>query len=225
MNKNHLVANLVAGPHHPGRGEPPSAELVWFELPNELRVGLRPVHPEDRDALREGFARLSKESRYQRFLAPMERLTSQQLSYLTDIDHISHFAWAAGVLDPDGDEYGLGVSRYVVDPENSRHAEIAIVVADDHQGRGIGTLLMHALLVAAMDHGVKLLFGYALAENQAVLRIFERLHARVLPEGHGMVRCELPLVEPNTIGLDGEAQSELRWVASAAAHPSRWHRM
>ncbi len=206
-------------------GGPPSTELVWFDLPNGLRVGLRPVHPEDRDALREGFARLSKESRYRRFLAPMERLTSRQLSYLADIDHISHFAWAAGVLDDDGDEYGLGVTRYVVDPENDSHAEIAVVVADDHQGRGIGTLLIHALCVAAIDRGIKLLFGYALADNEAMLRIFERLDARAIPDGHGVVRYELPLDDPDAIGLDRKAQGELKWVASAAAHPCRWRRM
>jgi RimJ/RimL family protein N-acetyltransferase len=215
------VATLAGGPHRPVPGEPPSVELLWFDLPKGLRIALRPVHPEDRHALHEGFARLSEESRYQRFLAPMQRLTSRQLSYLTDIDHINHFAWAAGVIDDHGNEYGLGVGRYVVSSDNDRHAEIAVVVADDHQNRGIGTLLTHALCVAASDHSIKLLFGYAFADNEPMLHIFERLGARVLPEERGVVRCELLLDDAGAIGLDGEAQAELKWVASAAAHPSR----
>ena len=48
--------------------EPGGEPVVWFDMPDGLRVGLRPIHPDDREALMEGFASLSEDSRYHRFL-------------------------------------------------------------------------------------------------------------------------------------------------------------
>src|SRR5690349_3288667 len=104
------------------------------------RLRVRPVTVADRDRLVEGFERLSAESRYRRFLGPKPRLSGAELTYLTDIDHRTHAAFAA-VDERDGSF--LGISRYAVAPGEPEPttADISVVVLDEWQGRGIGTLL------------------------------------------------------------------------------------
>ncbi|MEA2283671.1 MAG: hypothetical protein QOK21_4278, partial [Solirubrobacteraceae bacterium] len=51
------------------------------------RIVIRPIEPDDRDDLREGFERLSPESRYRRFFSPVPRLSERHLDYLTQVDH------------------------------------------------------------------------------------------------------------------------------------------
>jgi GNAT superfamily N-acetyltransferase len=163
-------------------------------------VALRPLQPGDREALLEGFGRLSPETRYQRFLAPMQRLTERQLGYLIAVDGVNHFAWVAGTLEPDGSELGYGLARFVRLPDDPATAELAVVVADDAQGRGIGTLLVDALLVVAAARGIERLVGYLFAENAPMLRILERRGSRAVPEASGVLRVEIPL--PAAVGLD-----------------------
>src|SRR5947207_5929492 len=109
-----------------------------FTLRDGSPVVVRPILPEDRDRLVEGFARLSDESRYRRFGTPVRRLTDEQLRYLTEIDYETHMAWIA--LDPaTPGEPGLGVARYVRLPGEPEVAEAAVTVVDSHQGLGLGT--------------------------------------------------------------------------------------
>ena len=81
-------------------------------LRDGAQVDVRPVEPEDRAALAEGFERLSPESRYRRFFGPMPRLSDRDLDYLTRVDHHDHEALVA-VDALTGD--GIGVARYVRD--------------------------------------------------------------------------------------------------------------
>lgn len=87
-----------------------------LELPErvELRDGsavqIRPIEPDDIDALLRGFQALSPESRYRRFLAPLNRLSDEQLRYLTVVDHHDHEALVA-VSDPD--EEPVGAARFI----------------------------------------------------------------------------------------------------------------
>jgi GNAT superfamily N-acetyltransferase len=113
----------------------------YVTLRDGARVLIRPITPDDREALRAGFERLSDESRYRRFMSPIPRLTDGQLDYLTRIDHHDHEALAA--VDSTGDGGIVGVARFVRSGE--AEAEPAIVVADDWQGKGLGTALLEAL--------------------------------------------------------------------------------
>ena len=108
------------------------------------RVDVRPARPDDRELLREGFERLSPESRYRRFLVPVTTISERWLTYLTNVDHHDHEALAA--LDPVTGR-GVGVARYVRSEHRRDVAEAAVVVADDWQGRGLGTLLLEVQLV------------------------------------------------------------------------------
>ena len=73
---------------------------------------MRAVQPEDKPLFARGWERFGDESRYRRFMGAKRRLTTAELSFFTEIDHVDHEA--LGALDPDSGE-GLGVARYVRD--------------------------------------------------------------------------------------------------------------
>lgn len=153
-------------------------------------VDLRPIEPSDKDLLREGFERLSLESRYERFLSPLDHLSAAVLRYFTEVDHHDHEALVA--LDPESGRM-VGVARYVRD-ENPEIAEAAITVADDWQGRGLGTLLLHELAERAREEGIERFSAYVLARNEDMLGLLRRLGpARVVDRQHGAVQIEAEL--------------------------------
>jgi acetyltransferase len=218
--RHRFVPTHLVEPELPPDEEP----IVWFDLENGLRVGLRPIHPADREALVEGFQALSEDSRYHRFLTPMARLSDRQARYLTELDQINHFAWGVGIRAEDGSIHGIGVARYVRDSEHPATAEIAVAIADEYQGMGIGSLLVRALGVVATTHGVERIIGFMLGENRAMARIFEGIGGRLSVAGPGLVRAEAVLSLPTICDLGDEACEELIRVADRAAHPSAQHR-
>ena len=134
------------------------------------QIAIRPLEPDDRAALAEGFERLSPESRYRRFFGPIAQLRERDLDYLTRVDHHDHEALVA--VDPETGQ-GAGVARYVrTAPEV---AEPAIVVADDWQGRGLGSRLLDALADRAREEGVRRFEAPVLATNVEAMRALARL--------------------------------------------------
>ena len=95
---------------------------------------MRPIEPDDRDAVQGAFARLSEQSRYQRFMSAINELSESQLRYLTEVDHHDHEALIA--FDREGG-LGVGVGRYVR-LDDGTSAEAAVTVVDEWQGRGLG---------------------------------------------------------------------------------------
>ena len=155
-------------------------------------VRIRPIVPQDKALLVEGFRRLSPESRYRRFMAAIEELTEDQLRYLTEIDYIDHFAWLALDLDAAGHP-GVGVSRYVRVPEEPEVAEAAVTVVDDYQGRGLGTLLLEALGAVALENGITRFRGYALEDNRPIREMLDAMGATTAHDSPGMLRIEVNL--------------------------------
>src|SRR5579859_2903290 len=133
-------------------------------------IDIRPISPEDRTALREGFERLSPESRYRRFFGPMPELSERDLDYLTQIDHHDHEALVA--TEPNTDT-GVGVARYV--RTAATVAEPAIVVADDWQGRGVGMALLRRLADRAREEGITRFEAPVLATNAQAIGVLARL--------------------------------------------------
>ena len=145
---------------------------------------VRPIRATDKEALREAFDHLSADSRYDRFLAPIKRLTSHELEYLTELDHFDHEALIA--ISPDGDL--VAVSRYVCLEDRPRTAEVAVTVADAWQGRGIGTLLLRRLAARARKAGVVNFLGVCLAHNERMRELFEELGPEVTTRSMGSGR-------------------------------------
>ncbi|MGH2692769.1 MAG: GNAT family N-acetyltransferase [Actinomycetota bacterium] len=161
-------------------------------LPDGGLVRLRPIVPEDKSVLVEGFQRLSPESRYRRFMAPIAELTEEQLAELTEVDYLDRFAWMAFSLDEPGTP-GMGVSRYVRDSVDPEVAEAAVTVIDDYHGRGLGRLLLEFLGAVALENGVKRFRGYLLEENRPMRELLVRLGAKTEHDSPGVLRMELDL--------------------------------
>lgn len=89
---------------------------------------IRALGPDDRDALGLTFERMSVESRRRRFLGPKPKLSSRELTMLTDVDHVSHEALVA-VDDSDGSI--VAVARYNAWARRAGVADLAVAVIDD----------------------------------------------------------------------------------------------
>jgi len=178
-------------------------------------VVVRPISVTDAEPLRAGFERLSEESRYRRFLAPV-RLNESMLRYLTDVDHHDHEALVA--LGEDGAV--VGVARWVRLRGDPQAAEAAVVVGDDWQGRGMGTALLGLLADRARAEGIQRFTALMLAGNREALTLFEDLGpVKILDRGSGTVELEITL-PPRGAGphlgelLRGSASGRYNVIAS-----------
>jgi GNAT superfamily N-acetyltransferase len=169
---------------------------------------VRPIEPQDRDALEEGFERLSEQSRYQRFLTGIQHLSETELRYLTEVDHHDHEALIAF----DGDGRTAGVARFVRGAD-AKKAEAAVTVIDDWHGRGLGTALMALLADRAREEGVECFTALLLASNQQVRDMFQSLGpTRTVSHEAGLIEIE---VDVPSEGI-GEMAGILRTVAGGA---------
>ena len=163
-----------------------------YRLKDGTSVLVRPIRPEDKARLRAGFHELSPESRYQRFLATMSELSDAQLRHLTEIDYHDHMAWVA--IDPSRPELpGAGVARYIRVRNQPDVAEVAVTVADEWRGRGLGTLLLELLSEWAAAHGVKTFRAFTLETNDAMIRIFKDIGAHVVRHDEGVLALDMPV--------------------------------
>ena len=139
-------------------------------LGNGARVRVRPIRPDDAGRLRALHARLSFDSVYHRFFAPMRSLPSAVAHDLANVDHERRLALVAEA----DDESLVAVARYAVVAEAPLTAEIAVVVEDAWQRLGLGTRLLHELLRAAEARGIRAFRADVLATNQRMLRLLRR---------------------------------------------------
>ena len=131
---------------------------------------MRPLRPADRERVAELFERLSERSRRHRFLGPKDRLSEAELDRLTRLDHITRDAVAA-IERSSGDI--VGVARYAAKHDSDAAADIAVVVADDWQGRGLGCALTRLVVWRAATTGFTRLVANVLEDNahsQSMLR-------------------------------------------------------
>src|SRR3989442_4956275 len=150
MRRRAVGAGLLPGAFLPPGWRPDrDRSRLSPRLSEELLAGrgirFRPLGPGDGPLLTAGFERLSPESRYHPFLAPVPRLTPALLAFLTDVDHVNHFALAALVAE-DGSEQAVGIARFVRLDDRAA-AEPAVTVIDPYQGRRIGGVVLHALVL------------------------------------------------------------------------------
>lgn len=164
-------------------------------------IRLRLGTPDDRDALAAGFERFSPASRAARFFTGVPELTGHMLDHLVDVDPAHHVAVVADDMsrtsDVDGHEPGLavGVARYVVSSTNPTTAELAVAVIDEYQGRGIGRLLIEALVDHAVGSGIRTLTASVLGDNVRMLHLLTSMgatHQRD-PDDRTVVSFELAL--------------------------------
>jgi len=176
----------------PGPTEPAHLRL----LRDGHRILIRPLLASDREELAAGYAELSPASRRSRFGSAPDRLTPAQLDELFDLDYDERFALAALAVDEPG-EPGVGVARYARRRHDPTEAEVAVVVPDTHQRRGIASTLLWDLVDVARAHGITTFVATVMWENAEVLDALRRRGATVEPTEPGVaaVRMDLSRVE------------------------------
>ena len=136
-----------------------------------LSVLIRPIEPDDKRRVADAFERLSPETRYRRFFAPLERLTRQDLRYLTEVDHHDHEALVA--VNPENGTI-IAVARYVRS-QDPTEAEVAVVVGDPWQGKGVGSALLERLVERARGSEIDHFVALVLSENEDAIELFRHL--------------------------------------------------
>ncbi len=145
-------------------------ETREFFLGDGRTVRVRPLRPTDRATYENAVVDLSPRSRYLRFFAPIVRPSKRLLDQMTLIDGHRHVAFMA--LTPD-ETTAVGVVRYVRTADEARAGEVAIAVADDWQGHGLGIQLVRHTVEHARLAGLDSLVGTTLAENPGAARLMQ----------------------------------------------------
>jgi acetyltransferase len=152
-------------------------------------VKVRPIRPEDAEMEASFVRNLSDHARHFRFGTAMKELTREMLVRFTQIDYDRELA-LLGLVEQGGREIEIAVARYArTSPEA---ADIAIVVGDAWQGKGIGRRLLGRLIEIARTRGIRRLEGEMLAENLPIRSLLASLGFtfRRDPDGGDLVLFE-----------------------------------
>jgi acyl-CoA synthetase (NDP forming)/GNAT superfamily N-acetyltransferase len=148
---------------------------------------MRPITPEDADALRAFHARLSPETIYFRFFAPYPRLSDRDVERFTHVDYTDRVALVATI----GEDI-VAVVRY--DRLNDEEAEVAFVVEDGHQGRGLASVLLEHIAAVARERDVHRFIAEVLPENRRMVNVFrEAGYTAQQSFDEGVIRLTLDL--------------------------------
>ncbi|MBM7819720.1 acyl-CoA synthetase (NDP forming)/GNAT superfamily N-acetyltransferase [Cellulosimicrobium cellulans] len=208
-----------------GRG--PDRYPVEWEADVVLRDGttthVRPIRPEDADALQRFHVGQSERSTYLRFFAPMERLSERDLERFTRVDHVDRVALVAvrprDDADPAAEETAddagediIGVARF--DRTGTGEAEVAFNIADSAQGRGLGSVLLEHVAAAARERGVRRFTAEVLPQNGKMLAVFREAGYDVrqqMDDGFVQVSVDLdPTERSRAVMADREHRAEAR---------------
>jgi GNAT superfamily N-acetyltransferase len=137
-------------------------------LRDGTQVQVRPIRPDDEPRLLDLYERLSHDTRYQRFFSVMQRLPPDWAHFLANVDYKRRFAL---VVEQPDDPALIAVGRYEPSADDPGAVELAVVVQDGWQGKGIGSALMDGLLREAAAHGITRFRAYVLGQNRRMLEL------------------------------------------------------
>jgi len=156
-------------------------------------VTIRALKLNDRAEFLAAVRQCSSQSLYRRLFSPKQRFTEEEVAYFLNANFSNHVALIAA-LEEGGRSVIAGGARFIATQPG--RAEVAFLVVDRYQGRGIGLVLMRHLVILARQLGLKELFAEVLADNVFMLKLFERsgLRSTARHEG-GVVHVTLRLPE------------------------------
>jgi acyl-CoA hydrolase/GNAT superfamily N-acetyltransferase len=157
-------------------------ELAWEKVtyPKELEhydtlrdhteIFFRPVKPTDEAKLSEMLYSLSNSSLRKRFFTHTQTFPHKDVQRLTNLDYKNELAIVGVVPGPSGEDI-VAIAQYFLDPK-TRVAEVAFIVQDEWQAKGMGTFLLNYITSIAIKRGIKRFYATVLPENKAMLNIF-----------------------------------------------------
>ena len=149
------------------------SETISYAAREILREGsqieIRPLRPEDEADMLAAIGKTSAQSLQRRFFVMKRHFSDKERAFFMDIDFKDHVAIVARAEEA-GRNVVVGGGRYIVFEPG--RAEMAFVVIDTWQGRGVGSILMRHLVKIARDGGLKELTAEVLPENKAMIKVF-----------------------------------------------------
>jgi acetyltransferase len=191
----------------------PKALARTHRLRNDETVLLRPIRPEDAQAEKRFVARLSPQTMYLRFHAPLRELTTERLIRFTQIDYDREMAFVA--VDGAGENEEIrGIGRYTKMPDGIS-CEFGITVEDAWQRRGLAHALMTAIEETARSRGLTEIVGFVLRDNESMTRLMRSRGyvATAAPDDEGVRRYVKRLIG----GAAVSAARALRGLATERA--------
>jgi acyl-CoA hydrolase/GNAT superfamily N-acetyltransferase len=146
-------------------------------LDDGTQILFRPIHPTDESAVRDLHYTLSRETIYYRFMSHVKWLPRRELQNLVYIDHRKDIAIVGSVPEAHGEEI-VAIGRYFLN-EKTNLAEVAFVVHDRWQNRGIGSALLSHLATIARRNGIAGFTAEVLRDNRAMQQVFQKSSCRV----------------------------------------------
>jgi len=137
-----------------------------------MKVSIRPITCDDKNKLQEFHARLSGDTRFLRYQYLKRDLTESDLHTFCDVDYYNTLGLVAET-EINGQKHIIGVGRYarLNDPQI---AEMAFVVQDSEQRKGIGTQLLRHLSILAWERGIRYFVGELLRESGRMINILRK---------------------------------------------------
>ncbi len=176
----------------PYHGLPYPEELETYEELDDTMVYFRPVKPTDEPMLKDLFYSLSEKSIYNRFMSMKTKMPHRELQPFANIDYDTEMA-VVGIVREHDVPVIIAASRYILDRE-SNTAEVAFLVRDDWQDRGIGSFLMGYITKIARQRGIRTFTAEVLPQNTAMLHVFHSTGLKVetkMEEGSCLIRIDL----------------------------------
>jgi GNAT superfamily N-acetyltransferase len=160
----------------------PANYSVIETLRDGRKVEIRAQRPEDRAGLEAAIARMSDETLYRRFFVARRHFSEKETAYFLSIDFVNHVALVV-LADESGKGAIVGAGRYIV--VDAGRAEAAFAVIDGYQGQGVGSALMRHLAAIGRQAGLRGFVAEVLAENAAMLKVFEKSGLKMSAEREG----------------------------------------
>jgi protein lysine acetyltransferase len=173
---------------------------------------LRPVLPGDAERFKSNGS-FSRETLYRRYQGGAP--TEARLAYLFEVDYVDHFVW---VVTDGVDEPAIADARFIRDQDDPGSAEVALTVADDYQNRGIGTLLLGALAVAAHVDGITRFHAQVLADNPPARVLGDKVNARWELEEPGVITTTGDIPALDDLPLAYDTRLHVQHVARQVIH-------
>ena len=167
-------------------------ETKIFTLSDDTKLYVRLLKKSDKEALQDGFYKLSDKTKRFRFLSTPQKLSNKELQYLTNIDNKSHLAVCAYIKKGDK-EIGVGVARYIRLLKDASKAEIAITIVDEYQQLGIGKVLITEIIKHAKKNNITTFEANAFYFNNTILSIINNYPYKITSTEEGVLKIEIKI--------------------------------
>jgi len=163
----------------------PKELRTTYLLEDGTQINFRPIHPTDEPRMRDLFYALSQQTIYYRFMSFTKIIPRKQIQDFVYIDHRNDVTIVGTVPESFGEDI-IAVGSYYLDPKTNM-AEVAFVVRDDWQNRGIGTFLLRYLIRIARRNGIRGFTAEVLKENKAMQAVFNKSNCKLTTRFTGNV--------------------------------------